>query len=131
MSCASGGRIDIAIDGKYRGYVTKDGKFATGTVTRGRYHMFYAEDFDKITRYVKALSEGVSSDELSLQKAELENLIIGLRKRPTTCLMSSMVPELRAKPGRPSYQSFLNGVNYRGSALDLDLGEKGVDAVSE
>jgi len=44
MACANGTKIFIAIDGKWKGYVTRNGKFYVGTVKNCRNHSFYAKD---------------------------------------------------------------------------------------
>lgn len=45
FGCASGGRIYLAVDGKWKGYVTRNGKYLVTTISSCRYHKFYAEDW--------------------------------------------------------------------------------------
>lgn len=45
FSCyISGGRVYIAVDGSWVGYVTRNGTFKVGKMRSGRYHRFYASD---------------------------------------------------------------------------------------
>ncbi|MBI2838496.1 MAG: hypothetical protein HYX75_09285 [Acidobacteria bacterium] len=42
--CISGGKVWLAIDGKWVGWAKKKGTYNVGYVKNGRYHSFYAED---------------------------------------------------------------------------------------
>lgn len=43
-SCIYGGSVYLAVDGAWRGYVTKKGTYKAGTLKTGKYHKFYAVD---------------------------------------------------------------------------------------
>ncbi|MEW6367964.1 MAG: hypothetical protein AB1714_25310 [Acidobacteriota bacterium] len=45
FACAYGGRIYIAVNNRWKGYVTRNGKYYVGRYTNGRYIKLYAEDY--------------------------------------------------------------------------------------